>query len=319
MIIGDFLNEARATARRRHMSLRTEEAYLSTIRRFIYFHGRKHPRRLGAAHIRDYLSHLAVEGEVAASTQNVAFNAILFLYRDVLQMNLPNIEGVVRARRPARLPEVLSRDEVRRVLKEITLAHSLKGALLYGAGLRLMEVVRLRIKDVDFDYAQITIRDGKGQKDRRVMLPQTLALPLRQQIETARLLFEFDKTQKIGGVYLPSALARKYPGAPRSWDWFWVFPSGRLSTDPRGHVVRRHHIAEDALQRAVKTAVRKAGIAKSASCHTLRHSFATHLLEDGYDIRTVQELLGHSDVRTTMVYTHVLQRGGKAVRSPLDT
>jgi len=318
MVIGDFLDEARKTARRRHLSLRTEAAYLSTIRRFIYFHGRRLPRQLGVEHIRDYLSHLAVESEVAASTQNVAFNAILFLYRDVLGMNLPAIEGVTRARRPARLPEVLSRDEVRRVLKEIASAHYLEGALLYGAGLRLMEVVRLRIKDVDFDYAQITIRDGKGQKDRRVMLPHALVQSMREQIQKARMLFDFDQSQKSGGVYLPSALARKLPGAGRSWEWFWVFPSKKLSADPRGHMVRRHHIGEDALQRAIKTAINKAGITKNASCHTLRHSFATHLLEDGYDIRTVQELLGHSDVRTTMIYTHVLQRGGKAVRSPLD-
>lgn len=259
-----------------------------------------------------------MEGQVAASTQNVAFNALLFLYRDVLEVELPPIEGVLRAKRPTRLPVVFSPDEVKRVLQHVSPSHHLMASLLYGCGLRLMECVRLRIKDIDFEYSQITIRDGKGLKDRQTMLPQSLREPLQEQLSRARLLHDLDRSENRAGVYLPSALARKYPNAARSWEWFWVFPSGRLAVDPRSKVVRRHHIAEDAVQRAIKSAIAKAGVAKHGSCHTLRHSFATHLLENGYDIRTVQELLGHSDVRTTMVYTHVLARGGKAVRSPLD-
>lgn len=318
MAISDLLEEVQRVARRKHFSLRTEQTYLHTIRRFIYFHGRRHPRSHGVNEIREYLTYLAVEGQVSASTQNVALNALLFLYRDVLGIELPAIEGVLRARRPERLPVVFSPDEVRRVLDNIAPSHHLAASLLYGCGMRLMECVRLRVKDIDFEYSQITIRDGKGLKDRRTMLPQTLSEKLQEQLLSARALYDFDRLEKRPGVYLPSALARKYPAAPRSWEWFWIFPSKKLAVDPRTQAVRRHHIAEDSLQRAVKNAIAKAGVAKNGSCHTLRHSFATHLLENGYDIRTVQELLGHSDVRTTMIYTHVLARGGKAVRSPLD-
>ena len=273
---------------------------------------------MGAPEIRDYLSYLAIEGQVAASTQNVAFNALLFLYREVLQIDVDAVEGVTRAQRPAHLPVVFSRGEVTAVLKAVAPAQHLPVSLLYGAGLRLMECVRLRVKDIDFDYKQITVRDGKGARDRRTTLPQSLVEPLQEQLERNRELWNCDRAQGLPPVYLPQALARKYPGAGYSWEWQWAFPSQRVSVDPRSAQVRRHHISEDALQRAVKKAISAAKIPKNGSCHTFRHSFATHLIENGYDIRTVQELLGHKDVRTTMIYTHVLNRGGHAVVSPLD-
>lgn len=316
--IADLLDSVRQTMRVRHLSLRTESAYLSTIRRYIRFHGRRHPRNLGVPDIRDYLSHLATEGQVAASTQNVAFNALLFLYRDVLEIELPPLGGVLRAQRPERLPVVFTPDEVQRLLQHIEPSHHLAASLLYGAGLRLMECVRLRVKDIDFEYRQIMVRDGKGEKDRRAVLPETLIEPLQKQLSSARLLFDLDRETGTAAVHLPSAVARKYPAAVGEWAWYWLFPAPRLSVDPRSQKVRRHHIGEDGLQRAVKKALKKSGIAKNGSCHTFRHSFATHLLENGYDIRTVQELLGHKDVRTTMIYTHVLNRGGRAVVSPLD-
>ncbi len=316
--INAFLEQVRTVLRLKHLSLRTEDSYLSTIRRFIEFHGKKHPATLGPEAVRDYLSYLAVEQHVAASTQNVARNALLFLYREVLGTEAPAVTDVAPARRPERLPAVLTRAEVKAVLSHLEGPSLLMASLLYGAGLRLMDCLRLRIKDIDMEMRQITVRDGKGQKDRHTMLPASLAEPLRAQLATARTLYLRDLEAGQANVFLPDALDRKYPTAGREWAWQWVFPAKTLSTDPRSGLTRRHHIGEETLQRAVKTAMSKAGIAKHASCHTLRHSFATHLLEDGYDIRTVQELLGHSDVRTTMIYTHVLNKGGRAVRSPLD-
>jgi integron integrase len=300
------------------MSLRTEETYIKYIRQFIHFHGRRHPDKLGGREVAAFLSHLATEGNVAASTQNVAFSALLFLYRNVLEMELPIEPGIVRAKRPHRLPVVFSADEVRALLAQVPPAQQLPVSLLYGCGLRLMECVRLRVKDIDFDYAQITVRDGKGQKDRRVMLPASQSEALCEQIATVRSQHQKDLAEGHGEVFLPHALEKKWPGACRELAWQWLFPSRRLSLDPRSGILRRHHIAEDTLQRAVKTALKKSGIHKRGSCHTLRHSFATHLLEARYDIRTVQELLGHKDLSTTMIYTHVLNRPGLSVRSPLD-
>ena len=313
-----FLEHVRTIIRLKHLSLHTEDTYLSTIRRFIVFHGKRHPASLGPEAVRDYLTHLAVEEHVAASTQNVARNALLFLYREVLGIPLSPPEDVAPARRPARLPVVFTPDEVKQLLAHLSGTPLLMASLLYGSGLRLMECLRLRVKDMDFTMRQITIRDGKGQKDRVSMLPRTLDTPLREQLADARAVYQQDLAAGTANVFLPDALIRKYPNAPREWAWQWVFPAVRLSTDPRSGLIRRHHAGEETLQRAVKAAITKAGIAKHGSCHTLRHSFATHLIENGCDIRTVQELLGHSDVRTTMIYTHVLNRGGRGVSSPLD-
>lgn len=313
-----LLDQVRAAIRLRHYSIRTEESYVNNIRRFILYHGKRHPREMGVAEIRQYLSHLATDDHVAASTQNVALNALLFLYREVLQIELPQIEGVERAKRPKRVPVVLTPDEVGRLLAQLSGLHHLMAGLLYGAGLRLMECARLRVKDVDFGYGQITVRDGKGERDRRTVLPAPLCAPLKRQLARGQLQHEDDVRHGHGAVYLPYALARKYPHAATDWSWQYVFPAGKLSVDPRTHELRRHHASEDQLQRAVTQAVRRAGLTKRASCHTLRHSFATHLLEAGYDIRTIQELLGHADVSTTMIYTHVLNRGGRAVKSPLE-
>ncbi|MBC8164019.1 MAG: integron integrase [Roseiflexaceae bacterium] len=313
-----MLDQVRTTARLRHFSLRTEESYLHTIKRYIFFHGKRHPAELGAEHIRAYLAHLAVEQQVAASTQNGALCALLFLYREVLRINLPRIEGIERAQRPARLPTVFSRDEVARLLGCMHGQPWVMASVLYGAGLRLMECLRLRVKDIDFNYRQLIVRQGKGATDRVTVLPALLIGPLQQQLVAAQALHQRDLAAGLGAVHLPYALAEKYPDAATSWHWQYVFPAASRSIDPRSGVERRHHIAEGILQRAVKQAISEASIAKHGSCHTLRHSFATHLLEDGYDIRTVQDLLGHRDVRTTMIYTHVLNRGGRAVRSPLD-
>lgn len=313
-----LLDRVRATARLRHLSLRTEEAYADWIRRFILFHGKRHPSEMGLDEIRQFLSHLAVERRIAASTQNQALCALLFLYRDVLQAELPYVEGIERAKRPARLPVVFTRREVESLLARLTGTYSLITSLLYGSGLRLMEALRLRVKDLDFDYGQITVRDGKGEKDRRTVLPRPLFEPLRHQLERVKVLHEQDLREGFGAVYLPCALGRKYPAAAKGRAWQYVFPSAKLSPDPRSGIVRRHHVSPDSVQREVKRAIRAAGITKHGGCHTLRHSFATHLLEDGYDLRTIQELLGHADVRTTMVYTHVLNKGGRGVRSPLE-
>jgi integron integrase len=313
-----LLDQVRSIIRLRHYSIRTEEAYLNVIRRFIIYHKKRHPREMGVDEIRQYLSHLATDGNVAASTQNVALSALLFLYREVLLIELPLIEGVERAKRPQRIPVVLTIEEVKRVLAQMDGTHHLMASLLYGAGLRLMECVRLRVKDLDFDYRQIIVRDGKGEKDRRTILPSPLAEPLRRHLARVRLEHEEDVRQGYGRVYLPYALERKYPNTAADWLWQYTFPAAKLSVDPRTGERRRHHASEDRLQKAVKRAIQSAGVEKRASCHTLRHSFATHLLEDGYDIRTIQELLGHADISTTMIYTHVLNRGGRGVRSPLE-
>ena len=313
-----LLEQVRHHLRLKHYSIRTEDTYVQAVKQFILYHSKRHPREMGVEEVRQYLSHLANQGQVSASTQNVALSALLFLYREVLDREVEFIEGIERAKRPVRVPTVLTREEVRRLLGRLTGRHHLMAGLLYGTGMRLMECVRLRVKDIDFGYMQITIRDGKGEKDRRTVLPSSLAEPLKRQLAAAKALHEEDLSRGHGRVYLPYALERKYPNAAREWAWQYAFPAGSLSADPRSGEVRRHHASEDALQREVKKAIKGAGITKRASCHTLRHSFATHLLEDGYDIRTIQELLGHADVQTTMIYTHVLNKGGKGVRSPLD-
>ena len=313
-----LLDQVRQLIRIRHYSIRTEETYVQWIRRYIVFHGKRHPKDMGSEELTQFLSDLAIRGKVSASTQNQALNAILFLYRDVLQIQLPWLENVQRAKKPQHLPIVLTRNEVRAVLAQLEGTPWLMAGLIYGSGLRLLECLRLRVKDLEFQPPQIIVRDAKGQKDRITALPHKLIDPLRSHLAKTKHLHEKDVNDGYGHVYLPFALARKYPSADREWGWQYVFPSSRRSIDPRSNVERRHHAAEDALQRAVKQAIRSAGLVKPASVHTLRHSFATHLLESGYDIRTVQELLGHSDVRTTMIYTHVLNRGGKGVVSPLD-
>jgi len=304
--------------RLRHYSLRTEEAYVGWIRRYILFHGKRHPRDLAESDIAGFLSSLAVKGQVAASTQNQALNALLFLYKEVLRRELGFIGETVRVKRPAKLPVVLSRAEVRAVLEHLPGQYRLMGQLLYGSGLRLLECLRLRVKDVDLQYLHITVREPKGGKERKTMLPVSLAPALREHLENVRQRHQDDLAAGFGAVYLPGALERKLPGASREWAWQYVFPAERRSIDPRTGFERRHHVNEKNLQNAVKAAVRKARLSKAASCHTFRHSFATHLLENGHDIRTVQELLGHKDVSTTMVYTHVLNRPGIGVKSPLD-
>lgn len=313
-----LLEQVRQTIRLKHYSIRTEEAYVQFIKRFILFHHKRHPLEMGADEIRQYLSYLANVGQVAASTQNQALSALLFLYREVLNVELPFIEGIERAKRPVRVPVVLTHEECKKILSHLSGIHKLMAELLYGSGLRLMEAVRLRVKDIDFGYKQITIRDGKGEKDRRTVLPVSLIEPLQHQLTRSKLLHQEDLQRGYGRVYLPYALERKYPNASSEWAWQWVFPANNLSVDPRSAKTRRHHASEDMLQAAVKRAVAKAGVAKRVSCHTFRHSFATHMLENGYDIRTVQELLGHANVKTTQIYTHVLNRGGHGVKSPLD-
>jgi integron integrase len=308
----------RDVLKRRSYSRRTEEAYVGWAARFILFHGKRHPDTMGAAEVTSFLTSLAVDRNVSPSTQNQALSAILFLYREVLRSDLPWLDDIVRARTARRLPVVLSKDEVRTILGHLDGTHALMAALLYGAGLRLLECARLRVKDVDFGASQIVVRGGKGDRDRVTLLPATTRDPLRLQIERARRQHEEDLAHGAGWVELPAALGRKYPNAGREWAWQWVFPATRTYTHAQTRQRRRHHLHETVLQRAFKTALHKSGIPKNASCHTLRHSFATHLLEDGYDIRTIQELLGHRDVTTTMIYTHVLNRGGRGVVSPAD-
>jgi len=313
-----LLDQTRDVLRLKHYSLRTEQSYCAWIIRFIRFHGLRHPAEMGAEEVAQFLTHLARVGNVAASTQNQALSAVLFLYQQVLKQEVGWIEQVQRAKKPKRVPVVLTRDEVQRIFEQLRGTPRVMAGLLYGSGLRLMECVRLRVKDVDFGYARITVRDAKGGKDRVTMLPINLAGPLERHLQRVKMLHEQDLEEGLGRVYLPHALDRKYPGASRSWPWQFVFPSARISIDPRTGTRRRHHIHENLLQTAMKQAVRGCGLSKPASCHTLRHSFATHLLENGYDIRTVQELLGHKDVSTTMIYTHVLNKPGLGVKSPFD-
>lgn len=313
-----LLDMVRARIRRRGLAIRTEDAYVSWIRRFILANGKRHPDDMGEREVEWFLTRLAVQGKVAASTQNQALSALLFLYREVLGQDLPWMDNIRRAKRPERLPVVLTVEEVSRLLVQMSGVHHLMASLLYGSGIRLMECVRLRVQDIDFVRSEILVRRGKGGKDRRTMLPARTVPALQLHLTQTRVLHERDLAVGHGAVWLPGALARKYPAADREWIWQYVFPSRLRSIDPRSGVERRHHVDEKNLQRAVRIAAQAAGIAKHATCHTLRHSFATHLLESGSDIRTIQELLGHSDVSTTMIYTHVLNRGGSGVVSPLD-
>lgn len=313
-----LLDRVRHAVRTLHYSRRTEIAYVRWVRQYILFHGKRHPADMGPEEVRQFLSHLAVQGNVRPGTQNQALCALLFLYRKVLNIKLGEIQDMVWAKAVPRLPVVFSHEEVRAVLAELRGTHWTMGALLYGAGLRLMECVRLRVKDVDFDASQIVVRSGKGDRDRVTLLPGIARQPLSQHLLSVRRRYEQRRARGGGHVELPGAYARKCPAASSEWAWQWVFPASRDYVDRGTGEVRRHHIHETSLQRAVKQAIRAAGIPKKASCHTFRHSFATHLLEDGYDIRTVQELLGHRDVSTTMIYTHVLNKGWGAVRSPAD-
>jgi len=313
-----LLDQVRRAITARHYSYRTEKSYIGWIKRFIIFHGKRHPVQMGEAEITAFLSALATQRRVSASTQSQALSALIFLYRAVLGREIDWIHGVVKAKRPVRLPVVLTRGEVRAVLNEMHGTPLLMASLMYGAGLRLLECARLRVKDVDFEMGEITVRDGKGGKDRVTMLPFTLKAELAAHVGRVKRLHDRDLRRGHGSVALPGAVARKYPRAEWEWGWQWVFPATRYYRDERTGHWRRHHLHESVVQRAVKEAVRASRIAKPASCHTFRHSFATHLLETGYDIRTIQELLGHSDVSTTMIYTHVLNRGGHGVKSPLD-
>ena len=313
-----LLQEVQFRIRARHMSYRTEKTCLQWIRRYIRYHKRRHPREMGGPEVEDFLTALAVNNQVSASTQNQALAAILFLYRDVLEIDLPWLTDVIRAKRPQRLPVVLSRDEVQQVLARLSGTEWLVVSMLYGSGMRLGECLRLRVKDLDLSRHELLIRDAKGQKDRVTVLPDSLLSSLRSHLELVKLQYEADRNENQPGISLPFALRRKYPNAATSWAWYWVFPAPSFCLDRYSSELTRHHLQEQNVQRAVKLAVRATGITKPASTHTFRHCFATHLLEDGYDIRTVQELLGHSDVKTTMIYTHVLNRGGRGVRSPLD-
>ncbi|MGD0745192.1 MAG: integron integrase [Verrucomicrobiota bacterium] len=313
-----LLDQVSEVMRYKHHSLRTEETYRQWIKRFIFFHGKRHPKDMGPPEVRSFLNDLASRQLVAVSTQNQALNALIFLYREVLGVELGDLGEFERPSRPARLPVVLRQDETQRLLTAMTGTHQLMAQMLYGTGMRLMECVRLRVKDVDFTANQVIVRDGKGFKDRGTILPEMAKARLRLHLERVRLLHQKDVATGNGRVYLPLALGKKYPNAEREWCWQYVFPAAKLSRDPRSGQTRRHHVNELGLQRAIKAAVHLARINKPASCHTLRHSFATHLLENGYDIRTVQTLLGHKDVATTMIYTHVMQKPGLGVKSPLD-
>ncbi len=313
-----LLDRVRYRIRVMGYSIRTEQSYVSWIRRFILFHNKRHPQDMGKGEIEAYLTHLAVTRHVAPSTQNQAFNALLFLYRKVLEIEFPENINAYRSKRPTRLPTVLTKAETIKIISMITGFHQIMVKILYGSGLRSIECLRLRIKDLDFDMSQIIVRDGKGKKDRVSILPEDIKNPLLRHLIFIRQIHENDLSKGFGRVYLPYALAKKYKNADTEFAWQYVFPAKTISIDPRTGTKRRHHIHQSSLNKAVKIAAKRAQINKLISCHTFRHSFATHLLQDGYDIRTVQELLGHKDVSTTMIYTHVLNKGGRAVRSPLD-
>ena len=317
--MSQLMSEMHTALRSRHYSRRTEQSYSLWVRRFILFHGLRHPAEMGEAEINAFLTDLAVKRKVSASTQNQALAALLFLYRHVLGRKVGDLGDVIRARKPQRLPVVMTRDEVKTVLDHLGGDTRLMAALMYGGGLRLMECLRLRVQDIDFAQGEILVRDGKGGKDRVTVLPHSLMSPLKAHLKTVKRIHERDLAAGWGRVQLPDALARKYPKAPTDWSWQWVFPQQHRWRNATTGEQGRHHAHETIPQRAMKEAVQKAGVIKHASCHTLRHSFATHLLESGYDIRTIQELLGHKDVRTTMIYTHVLNRGGLGVRSPADS
>ncbi|NOT65361.1 MAG: integron integrase [Methylotenera sp.] len=319
-----LLDQVRGKIRLKHYSIRTEQAYVDWIKRFILHFDKQHPKDLGAAQVEQFLTHLAVVGKVSASTQNQAKSALLFLYKEILGSELPWLDDVEQAKTSKRLPVVLTQQEVQAILSQLSGTHHLVVSMLYGTGMRILEGLRLRVKDIDFARKEILIRDGKGYKDRVTMLPLSLVIPLQAHLAQVKMLHEKDLAQGYGAVYMPFALGKKYPYAARDWAWQYVFPSGKLSVDPRSldengaGETRRHHVQDQAIQRAVRQAVVDANLTKPATPHTFRHSFATHLLESGYDIRTVQELLGHSDVATTMIYTHVLNKGGRGVSSPLD-
>lgn len=313
-----LLDQVREALRIRHYSLRTEESYVSWIKRYISFHENSDPRELGEYEITQFLTHLVTHRKAAASTQNQALSALLFLYNQVLNRDLPSLGEVVRAKQPSRLPVVLPRHDTKRLLNELRGTNWLIANLLYGSGLRLMEAIRLRVKDIDFDYEQIVVRSEKGFKDRTTVLPNAIAKHLQTHLTKIKDQYQRDLEEGFGSVYLPLAIERKYPNSNKEWCWQYVFPSSKRSVDPQSGVIRRHHVSEKNLQRAIKQATRKLGIVKPISTHTLRHCFATHLLEDGYDIRTIQELLGHKNLKTTMIYTHVMKKGAQGVRSPID-
>jgi integron integrase len=313
-----LLDQVRTIIRTRNYSRKTEKAYLYWIRRYILYHNKRHPIDMGHDEVSAYLSHLAIERNVSPSTQHQALNAILFLYREVMQVELPWLKNVTRAKRTRHIPVVFTRDEIEKIFSCLDGRNWLMANLLYGAGLRLNECLRLRVKDIDFDYRQITIRDGKGNKDRVTILPESIVNTLLQHLQRMQVQHQQDLDDGFGSVEMPYALARKYPGAEHEWVWQYVFPATAISSDPKTGIRRRHHLDENALQRHIRKAIRQSNILKQGSCHTFRHSFATHLLEDGYDIRTVQELMGHKDVSTTMIYTHVMKKGASAVRSPSD-
>ncbi len=316
--IKQLLIQVQEAFRFKHYSPRTEEVYIEWIRRFIRFHGKRHPKEMGVKEVEAFLTYLAVEKRVTAGTQNQAFCALLFLYREVLHIELHGLIDAIRAKLSNYLPTVLTKDEVQRVLNQLSDTSQLMAKVLYGTGLRVNECVCLRVKDIDFAQHEITVRQGKGRKDRRTMLPESLVLPFEQHLQRVKALHGEDLEHGYGSVDLPLALAKKYKNADKEWIWQYVFPARRLSRDPDTQVIRRHHVDESGLQQAVKQAARKAGVQKHVTCHAFRHSFATHLLENGYDIHIVQELLGHEDVSTTMIYTHVMQKGGMGVQSPLE-
>lgn len=317
-LFSPLLEALKTEIRSRHYSIRTESAYVDWVRRFIAFHNYIDPANLDAASVKEYLDYLAVERKIAASTQNQALNALVFFFKFIIKKPIEDMESFIRAKRPQRLPEVMTRDEIQALFDNMEGIPALMAGLMYGGGLRLMECVRLRIMDIDFSRRQVMIRDGKGQKDRVTMLPERFTGALQQHLAQIRAFYDEDRSKNIPGVYMWPALARKYPKAATEWKWQYVFPARNLSVDPRSGTVRRHHISESLVQKAVKDAANRAGLTRRISCHTLRHSFATHLLEARYDIRTVQELLGHADVSTTMIYTHVLNRLGISVMSPAD-